>query len=256
MRGIKSPLNLSQVQRDVALMKATNELVRMHGVFIQKAENMLQLALLVRNEAERVKNLPQGNKGDRGEIGPRGVPGKDGSNGTNGKDGVNGLDGVSPDIQAVALKVLSMIKTPQDGKDAVLDEDKIVEKMIDKLFEGKKFDWRKIPGLANEMASYRNQLARIDHAGPKLAGKRYGIDTWARGGGSGGGSSGTDVFGEVVAGSATTWTLANAPTNGTLRVYANGQRLYATTDYSISGATITTVQSWVAGSILADYSYA
>lgn len=67
------------------------------------------------------------------------------------------------------------------------------------------------------------------------------------------GSSGTAVYNEVVSGSGTSWTLANTPTTGTLLLYANGQRLTPIVDYSITGATITTVLSWSAGTLLADY---
>lgn len=70
-----------------------------------------------------------------------------------------------------------------------------------------------------------------------------------------GGASGTAVYGEVVSGSGTSWTLAHTPTAGTLRVYANGQRLTVTVDYSLAGAVITTVLSWAAGTVLADYIY-
>lgn len=69
------------------------------------------------------------------------------------------------------------------------------------------------------------------------------------------GASGTAVYNEVVAGSGTAWTLAHTPTTGTLMLYANGQRLTPTVDYSLSGADVTTVTSWVAGTILADYFY-
>lgn len=52
-----------------------------------------------------------------------------------------------------------------------------------------------------------------------------------------------------------TWVLDHTPVLGTERVYGNGQRLYPTTDYTISGATITTVLTWPAGTVLADYNY-
>lgn len=65
----------------------------------------------------------------------------------------------------------------------------------------------------------------------------------------------TQVYNEVVAGATHTFTLANTPATGTLRLYGNGQRLTPTVDYSITGAVITTVSSWSAGQILADYSY-
>jgi len=69
------------------------------------------------------------------------------------------------------------------------------------------------------------------------------------------GSSGTQVVNEVVSGSGTSWTLAHTPTTGTLALYANGQRLTPTVDYSLSGANITTVLAWSAGTLLADYLY-
>lgn len=69
------------------------------------------------------------------------------------------------------------------------------------------------------------------------------------------GSTGTAVYSEVVSGTGTSWTVAHTPTSGTLQLYANGQRLMPTTDYSITGAAITTVTSWAAGTLLADYLY-
>lgn len=73
------------------------------------------------------------------------------------------------------------------------------------------------------------------------------------GGDGGAGSSDTPVDNEVVSGSGTSWTLANTPIAGTVHVYGRGQRLKLTTTYSISGTTITTVDSWIAGEITADY---
>jgi hypothetical protein len=69
------------------------------------------------------------------------------------------------------------------------------------------------------------------------------------------GGASTSVYNEVVAGSATTFTLAHTPDSGTLRVYANGQRLTPTTDYTLSGVIITTILSWSATNITADYDY-
>ena len=70
-----------------------------------------------------------------------------------------------------------------------------------------------------------------------------------------GGGGNTFVVNEVVSGSGTSWTLANTPIVGTVALYANGQRLTPTVDYSITGAVITTVDSWSAGTILADYQH-
>lgn len=72
---------------------------------------------------------------------------------------------------------------------------------------------------------------------------------------TGGGGGNTFVYNEVVSGSGTTWTLANIPVTGNQAIYANGQRLTPTVDYTISGAAVTTVDSWSAGTVLADYQH-
>ncbi len=63
------------------------------------------------------------------------------------------------------------------------------------------------------------------------------------------------VDSEIVAGDTNTFTLAHVPITGRLHLYGLGPRLYPTTDYTIAGAVITTVSSWPAGSLLADYYY-
>ena len=70
----------------------------------------------------------------------------------------------------------------------------------------------------------------------------------------GGGGSGNVVFGEVVSGNTNTFTLAHTPA-GTISLSANGQVLNLTTDYTIVGATITTVNPWSAGDLIAGYTY-
>lgn len=72
---------------------------------------------------------------------------------------------------------------------------------------------------------------------------------------TGGGSSDSFVDNEVVAGSNTTWILSITPITGSVHLYANGQRLTPTVDYSIASDTITTVLSWDAGTVIADYRY-
>jgi hypothetical protein len=71
----------------------------------------------------------------------------------------------------------------------------------------------------------------------------------------GSGTSVTNVWGEVVSGSGTSFTLAHTPSLGTVRVFALGQRLALTTDYTITSAIITTVGTWSATDLLADYQY-
>lgn len=68
---------------------------------------------------------------------------------------------------------------------------------------------------------------------------------------SGGGV--TFVDNEVADGSGTSFTIANTPTAGSVHVYARGQRLKLTDQYTISGTTITTALSWSAGDIVVDY---
>lgn len=80
--------------------------------------------------------------------------------------------------------------------------------------------------------------------------------------GSGGGlTSSNFVYSETpsgtINGSNVTFTIANTPTSGTVRLYKNGQRLTLTTDYTISGTTITyaVAPNTVGGTdvLLADY---
>ena len=74
-------------------------------------------------------------------------------------------------------------------------------------------------------------------------------DLWAALGG------GTPVENEVVSGSGTSWTLANTPVSGSVKLWAGGIRLTpgAGNDYTISGSTITTASSYSAGALIADY---
>lgn len=65
---------------------------------------------------------------------------------------------------------------------------------------------------------------------------------------------GSSIDNEIVSGSGTSFTLASTPALGTEHIYGNGQRLTpGGVDYTISGASITTVNSFSAGTILADY---
>ncbi len=239
---------MSQLARDAAMARAMGELIRLHQTVLAKAEEIAGYAAETRMHAMRINKLPKGDRGERGEVGPRGAPGRNAPTLEEILKAIpapkDGKDGASPDLQAVAALVMTQLTMPKDGKDAVIDHDQIVKDIYEMFIKG--LDWRKIPGLENEISSYRNQLA----------GKVYGKNTWARGGGSSGGDTGTQVVGEEVSGAGTVWTLANSPTAGTLALYAIGQRLKVVTDYTISGTNITTVNSWGAGEIMADYSYA
>lgn len=63
---------------------------------------------------------------------------------------------------------------------------------------------------------------------------------------------GTFVDNEVVSGSGTSWTLANTPIAGSVKLHA-GTRLVPGDDYTISGVSITTTNSYPAGALIADY---
>lgn len=66
--------------------------------------------------------------------------------------------------------------------------------------------------------------------------------------------SGTFVDNEIVSGTGTAWTLAGTPIPGSEHIYANGQRLIpGGVDYTITGATITTIITFATGTLLADY---
>jgi hypothetical protein len=60
---------------------------------------------------------------------------------------------------------------------------------------------------------------------------------------------------EIVSGDGTSWTLENTPAAGTVTLYGAGVRLTpgVGNDYAIAGADITTVNSYSAGELLADY---
>ncbi len=67
--------------------------------------------------------------------------------------------------------------------------------------------------------------------------------------------NGVPVENEVVSGSGTSWTLANTPVSGSVKLWGSGVRLTpgAGNDYTISSATITTANSYSSGSLIVDY---
>jgi len=265
----KSPFvtpELDQMRREQTHRKAVGDLLTLHDRFLDAVENhrtaveeVKQYAAEVVDHAERIRNLPKGEKGDS----------------------IKGDPGESPDVNAIIEAVLSRIPTPKDGKDAnpdliatrvisrikvkdgkdaVINEDALIERLIEKLKTDKTLTQEHIGGLKEEISSYRHQMAM------KQAGQHGGGDTVVAGtnititsnpNGTktiSSGAVGTAVYNEVVAGSGTSWTLAGVPATGTLRLYANGQRLTITVDYTLAGAVITTLTSWVSGTLLADYS--
>lgn len=151
-----------------------------------------------------------------------------------------------PSVNEIALTVLEALPGMQGktegGKEKAnpVDYTKMVEMVIKKIQKDRSID----------VSHIRNAESFL------FNGKKYKIEELMRGAGGTQNSSGTAVYNEVVAGGGTAWTLANTPTTDSLRLFANGQRLTPGIDYMIAGDAITTVLSWAAGTLLADYIYA
>lgn len=263
---IRSPLQSNELTGMAMQLKIMSDLMKMHKQFNDGLTKLAEYSKDVHSNAQEVKrhmaridSLPPGRKGDKGDT-----PTVD-------LEAVKAdvlarmpvLEPIeAPDIQDIAELAARMLPVPPE-----IDHELLADKVAEKITKGKKIKVEHIAGLREEVDSYRNQLA----------GKVYGKDTWARGGGdtvvagtnvtftkdangnkiinASGSSGGNVAYNEVVSGSGTAWTLAHSPTTGTLRLYANGQRLTETVDYSIVGAAITTNSSWALGTVLADYNY-
>lgn len=185
--------------------------------------------------------------GEKGEPGPQGEPG----NNADESKIIAKLKKLIPSSQEIA----SHIKVPKGNG---IDEEGLVKRVISKLpkQEPIKFDEIFDEFIQKIKKEKSFDISHIRNASSFMKdGIKYKIEELMHGGSGGGSSSGTSVFNEVVSGSGTTFTLAHTPISGTQAIYALGQRLTLTVDYTISGAVITTVSSWLAGQILADYKY-
>ena len=161
---------------------------------IQKFEEKLQEA---KNELNRARIIQKGDTGD------------------------NGKDGISPDINSIVKNVINLIPLPKDGKDAVIDEIKIIEAIIKKLLE---------KGL--EIKNIKNLEETLRHLSSKtmLGGKM----------GGGGGSWKQKQLSGTINGSNTVFTFAgDPPAEFSERVFLNYIEQNPFTDYTISGTTVT-----------------
>lgn len=296
---IPSPIQTNNpVLRDVMMAKMMSDLIKIQKESAATYREVLTKATELADYAAAIQNLPPGEpgvsiKGDKGDPGsPAEVP------------EINydyiisevldnmpvPKDGESPDVNEVVSRVLAAMPAPKVAK---VDEGKIIDKVLRLIpktaaIEVPKIDIEELTTAVLELIKKDKRLTpehinglqgQIDSYRSQLAGKRYGKETWARGGGdtvaagtnvtivtnangvkviSAGGSSPTTipVYNEVLAGAGTSWTLAHTPSTNSVELFANGQRLTPTVDFSISGTTITTVNSWVAGTVVADYTYA
>lgn len=270
-RAVRSPLQHPDFQKLDFQSKMTVQLLEAHKSFLGAvkdynesvkghtsiAQKVLETATELRQHMSRINSLP---KGDTPVIDveaivrnvlaklpkpEKGEPGKD----------------AQVDEEKIAKKVLSRIRLPKDGKDAVVDHDQLASSVIDKIIEGKMLKMGSVDGLEETLTSYKRQVSRSAgyvHGGGDTVAAGAGVSITNIDGTkviSATGTTSTNVYNEVVSGSGTTWVLAHTPVDGSLQLYANGQRLTPGVDYSISGANITTTDSWAAGTILADYSY-
>lgn len=180
-------------------------------------------------KGEKGERGEKGEKGDRGEkgdsivgpigpVGPQGFPGK----GIKGERGPRGLSG----------------EPGKDGKDGRPGKDVDIKPIIKKLKAV----------LQEELEKIREEVRRRE----KMGGRRQ-----ISGGGF---NENRFVWSETptgnVNGSNTTFTLANTPYSGSVRLVVNGMRMKegSGNDYTISGATITMATAPPTGSnILADY---
>jgi hypothetical protein len=145
-------------------------------------------------------------KGDKGDMPIAGIHYKVP------KDGRNGRDGETPvvDYKKVAEIAVQLIPKAKDGKDAKAPT---LKEILDEVKKNLKVEH--IPGLKNEIETYRSQLA----------GKIYGKDTSIRGGGdtvsAGSGVTITNVNGVkvITAAGGFTQLAATETPNGVLTVF-------------------------------------
>lgn len=197
----------------------------------------------------------KGEKGDRGEIGPPGPVGRPGINGQPGKPGKDG----SPDSpKAIKLKLESLSGDERLDAKAI----KNLEAYIAKLPNLPNIEFG---GGSHTLLEVLDDTGVVGRSVRKLiftggnAAYRQGDETVVVPVGSGSGSGGDNFIDNetpagTINGSNVTFTLANTPESGSVKVFLNGMRQTLTEDYTISGATITFVSAPPSGSILrADY---
>lgn len=110
-----------------------------------------------------------------------------------------------------------------------------------------------ISAIAEKVSPASADLILIEDSAASYVKKKVQISNLPASGGS---FADGEVPSGAINGSNVTFTLANTPTAGSVKVYLNGIRLKATSDYTISGATITMTYAPDTGStLLADYRY-
>jgi hypothetical protein len=158
------------------------DLLRVHDHFLKtieewkgSLEEAKSFAREIQAQAERIKSLPKGEKGDS----VQGPPGKDVDIEEVVARVLRALpelkDGKDADEEVIVSRVLGSIRTPKDGESPTIDHDQIADTVLEKLTKGKKLKIEHVDGLRNEVDSYRHQMAM------KQAGQHGGGDTVAAG---------------------------------------------------------------------------
>lgn len=233
--AVRSPLQVD-TRSPLFLVKLAADLLKVHTQFVSKIETFIHESRTTKEEVVRIRSFVEGLRQpkdgetpviDYDEVASRAaalvqVP-------SDGKDGINGIDGEdgeSPDPFLVAEIAAGLIVRPKDGKDSPSLE-AIVQAVITALQETDALEVEKrMVGIRNEVASYRSQLA----------GKIYGKDTWARGGGSSSTSSSTPLTptGTVNAVN-TVFGVASRPSS----VVSDGITYFEGAGYAYAGLVIT-----------------
>lgn len=210
----KNPMQ--SVNKETLLVKGLNQLSDLHENFSGRVDEFLEGIKEIKEESKKIKSIPETyaqeidaiRKIPKGEKGERGI----------GLPGRDGRDGETPvvDHEKIARIAAQFIPKPKDGRDGKSPSvDAIVPIVVETLQKSDPLKVEeRIAGFSKEIASYRNQLA----------GKSYGKDTWARGGGdtvaAGTGitittnNDGAKVITSTGSGSGTVTSVSVASTNG------------------------------------------
>lgn len=204
------------------------------------------------------KTIQKGDKGDRGFTGAKGDKGDTGNQGEKGNigetgpAGKDGKDGITPDTESIKRAVIAVMPfiDQKDEQEPELNMD-----MFTKMIE----EHPALKRVSDSIKSIDARTRQYLHGGGDTVDAGSGISITTNSNGrktiTNTGTAVNYADGETAGGSGTAWTLAHTPTAGSEKIYANGQRLQLTTDYTIVGANITTVNSFALGSLNVDYRY-
>ena len=197
------------------------KLAQINTKFISDALKVLErssASVLARLESDFTQELTRLRNAERDVLGAI-ASAKLTMKGDRGESGRDGRDGFSPNISKIARDILLQIPHPKDGKDAVVNEDNIIEKIVEKLLKKGGLRIEHINGLEAQLRSISSRAAL----------------------GGGGGGMGDPIHQSFsVSSSTTSITLSDTPTaqGNAIWMYYNGQFLVKGTHYNVSGKTV------------------